>query len=134
LRPGEYAVIETEDCAPADGELFFWQSTTNERELKIALLTSDYVNIDGPGTPETLIFWRRSLRGFRPTGESIGAIPGFDGLMDGPYRPRNIRKYLLGRVAGVAQSDLGAVIEPRAGWRTKRPEMQIVIRLTTWTR
>jgi hypothetical protein len=57
------------------------------------------------------------LAGFRRTNETVfGGIPVFAGLSDGPYKPRHLRKKLLGRVVGYAEAALGRLLQPCAGW------------------
>jgi hypothetical protein len=69
------------------------------------------------GRRELVWWWASGLAGFRRTNETVfGGIPVFAGLSDGPYKPRHLRKKLLGRVVGYAEAALGGLLQPCAGW------------------
>jgi hypothetical protein len=91
LMPGEYAVVDTTDRDPQNGELFLIQHEKGRREIVQA--RSRYTRISGIGEawrPE-LVWWVADLRGVRRApGDWCETSYGYVGLSDGPYRPDHL--------------------------------------------
>jgi len=117
LREGEFAVIDTTDRELQHGELYLIQYRTGERQRRIVQTRRSFEQITRPPSPTQEVWWTCDLSGFRPTGGSThGGIPLFTGLSDGPYEPDGLRSQIAGRVVGYAETHLGQMIAPNAGW------------------
>jgi hypothetical protein len=103
LKVGEYAVIDMTDREPQAGELFVIQYDSGDRRRHIVQIRS---------TPSG--WWASDLAGYRQTDEKLYGIPVFAGMSDGPYTPSLLKKKLLGRVVGYAETALGGLLAPCA--------------------
>jgi hypothetical protein len=103
LKAGEYAVIDTTDRELQAGELYLIQYSSGRHVVQLRSSASGW--------------WAGDLAGYRPTNEKIFGVPVFAGMADGPYTPRLLKKKLLGRVVGYAETALGALLAPCAGRR-----------------
>jgi hypothetical protein len=104
LKAGEFAVIDTLDRELQSGELFVIQYESGDRRRYIVQLRS---------APSG--WWAGDLAGYRQTNERIFGVPVFAGMADGPYTPGQLKKKLIGRVVGYAETALGALLAPCAG-------------------
>jgi hypothetical protein len=119
LHEGEYAVIDTTDRELQHGELYVIQYENGRRSRHISQATAERMNTTGEHAEPSLVWFMRDLRGFRKTNDSMGGIPIFAGLSDGPYRTERLQSKLIGRVVGVAFSALGDLMAPAAGWENE---------------
>ena len=104
-------------CELQHGELYLIKHRGGPRRRRIVQIKADRLNITGPGAPKSLVWWVGDLAGFRQSGDStLGGIPVFHGLSDGPYQTLDMQSRLIGRVVGVATKPLGALLEPEAGY------------------
>jgi hypothetical protein len=115
LRPGEFAVVDLSDRSPQHGELFLIQSSSGERNRYIQQSTRTWMTISSSGMPEKT-WWLRDLAGWRQEGTDPSGIPMFSGMSDGPMKKKGLKKMIVGRIIGYADSDLGNELEPCAGW------------------
>jgi hypothetical protein len=119
LHEGEYAVIDTTDRELQHGELYVIQYENGRRSRHISQAAAERMNTTGEGAEPSLVWFMRDLRGFRKTNESMGGIPVFAGLSDGPYWTEHLQSKLIGRVVGVASSPLGKLLAQAAGWENE---------------
>jgi hypothetical protein len=96
LKVGEYAVIDTTDRKPQSGELYVIQYSNGPDIVQIR--------------KNEIGWWARDLAGYRHTNEKIFGLPVFAGMSDGPYTPGLLKKKLLGRVVGYAETALGGLL------------------------
>jgi hypothetical protein len=98
LRPGEFAVIDTEDRTPVNGELFLIEWTGGRRAIVETCLRASWPRPDGtipwcagaynrPRSLEDLDRWRR-------LGRPLVSV-------DGPYSEEHLASKLVGRLVGV---------------------------------
>jgi hypothetical protein len=111
----EYAVVDTTDREVQHGELYLIQQVGGIRTRTIIQITSSKYEIGGNGPPE-MAWFTCALRGFRQIGRVHGGIPLFSGFSDGPYRGNVLRTRLVGRIVGAANTPLGKVLAPSAGY------------------
>lgn len=128
LRRGEFAVIDTADCQPQNGELYVIQWASGDRKRRIVQVRSDYLNLTGPGAEKSLCWWVADLVRPRSLKEldvvidaarKAGRTLVLTGLSDGPYQTDHLSEKLLGRVVGVAFAPLGGLLAPAAGWENE---------------
>jgi hypothetical protein len=101
LKAGEFAVIDTTDRELQAGELYLIQYSSGRHVVQIRSSPSGW--------------WASDLAGFRQTPEKIFGVPVLAGMSDGPYTPGLLKKKLLGRVVGYAETALGGLLAPCAG-------------------
>lgn len=118
LKRGEYAVIDTTDRTPQHGELYLIQYKSGQRSRRLVCVTRDFINITGPGAPDSEVWWCGDLRGWRQV-SGFRDVKVFGGMSDGPYLADNLEAKLVGRVVGFAESSLGAALAPTAGWENE---------------
>jgi hypothetical protein len=104
LKVGEYAVIDTTDCELQKGELYAIEyGGVGEQQRRIIQIRAGHIWSHPSGRRES-VWWVDELAGFRRTNETIGGIPVFAGMSDGPYSARQMKKRLVGRVVGYADA------------------------------
>jgi hypothetical protein len=110
LKAGEYAVIDTLDRELQAGELYLIQYSNGRHvvQIRTGQITTD-------SGRRQLVWWASDLAGYRQTDEKFFGIPVFAGMSDGPYAPGQLKKKLLGRVVGYAETALGGLLAPCAG-------------------
>jgi hypothetical protein len=110
LKAGEYAVIDTADRELQAGELYLIQYSSGRHVVQIR---TGHITTDSGR--RHLVWWASDLAGYRQTDEKIFGLPVFAGMSDGPYSPGLLKKKLLGRVVGYAETALGALLAPCPG-------------------
>lgn len=98
LRPGEFAIIDMDDCEPQHGELF---------------LIAYHSPLEESGEVRRVIqTWNRAVRVLPEGGSTvIEAFRWFavaydrSSTVEGPYKPGGIERALIGRVIGILASD-----------------------------
>jgi hypothetical protein len=98
LKAGEFAVIDTLDRELQAGELYLIRYSSGRHVVQIRSTPSGW--------------WASDLAGYRQTDEKIFGVPVFAGMSDGPYAPGQLKKKLLGRVVGYADTALGGLLAP----------------------
>jgi hypothetical protein len=96
LKAGEFAVVDTADRGLQAGELYVIQYSSGHHVVQIRSTRSGW--------------WASDLAGYRQTDEKMFGVPVFAGMSDGPYTPSHLKKKLLGRVVGYAETALGGLL------------------------
>lgn len=109
LRRGENAIVDTQDRAPANGELYLIRFNERGRFYVKQLKTANLV-VDGPNAAPSLVWWICDLRGFRKTDKRAHSVPLFAGLSDGPYKTDGLASIVVGRIVGYADGPLAQML------------------------
>lgn len=104
LRPGEFAIVDTTDCDPIHGELFFvaWmgrQAADGSENGDLAQAYRRELNSDGSA------WWVGSIRRQMSAEDRARAIEAHDwsalGWSNGPYKDGVLERQIRGRVIGI---------------------------------
>jgi hypothetical protein len=113
LKPGEFAVVDTNDREPANGELYVitWSPGTDHEKREITQITGRMMVVCDPQTHEPLPPAIRWFAGdyVRPRGRdelqdwiAKGRVLR---LSEGPFRTEHLREKLVGRIIGIYAPD-----------------------------
>ncbi|WP_019905679.1 S24 family peptidase [Methylobacterium sp. 77] len=105
LRPGELAIVDTTDCDPIHGELFFvaWTGSQAHDGSEDGDLVQAYRRELNVGATA---WWVGSMQRPRPSAQAVAralAIGDYStfGWSNGPYRDGILERQIRGRVIGV---------------------------------
>lgn len=105
LRPGEFAIVDTTDCDPTHGELYFvaWMGSCAADGSEAGDLAQAYrrdLNRDGTA------WWVGSMQRPKPSAEAVAraiAVGDYSafGWSNGPYKDGVLERQIRGRVIGI---------------------------------
>jgi hypothetical protein len=128
LRENEYAVVDTTDREPVHGELFIVQWQSGERRRAIVQARAGRERIAANAEPES-IWWlgqglvpplnTEQIDAAVNAAAKRGTIACIGGRSDGLYLAADLRQKLIGRVVGVALTQLDEELAQAAGWENE---------------